>query len=456
MTGSQTEVPVLGGTTKRYIFLDNGASTPVLEDVRTTVDKFMSYYGSVHRGSGFKSQLSSWLLDEARATVLNFAGADPTSYTAVFTKNATESLNRLSQLFAFEPGDVVLISAMEHHSNDLPWRARAAVDHVAVTALGELDMDDLRAKLRKHGSKVRLVSITGASNVTGFVNPIHEIARLAHAHGALIAVDAAQLAPHRKIHMAGTDEASRIDFLAISAHKMYAPYGSGALIAPIAFLEQADPDMRGGGAVRVVTRDEVYLSPAPDRVEPGSPNTVGAIAMSRAMKILDRLGMDQVDQHERQLTTYALNLLREVPGLKLYGSTDPARTADRLGVIPINMGDMPHELLAAILSYESGIGVRAGCFCAHPYVIELLGYDAAHVAQMRDRILSGDRTGVPGMVRVSFGVYNSKADVDALVAALHRVARGEYAPGYVEDVHSGRFSHPGYQPDFTQYFTLDD
>jgi len=456
VTGNQLEVPVIGGGTRRYVFLDNGASTPVLEEVRSTVEKFMPWYGSVHRGSGFKSQLSSWLLDEARTTVLEFVGADPTSYTAIFTKNTTESLNRLAQLFGLSQGDVVLISAMEHHSNDLPWRALATVEHVAVTALGELDMDDLRAKLRQHGSKVRLVSITGASNVTGFVNPIHEIARLAHEHGALLSVDAAQLAPHRQIDMAGPDAASRIDFLSISAHKMYAPYGGGALIAPIAFLERAVPDMHGGGAVRVVTQDEVYLSAPPDRVEPGSPNTVGAIAMARAMKVLTRLGMANVDQHERDLTTYALGLLRAVPGLKLYGCSDPSRTADRLGVIPLNMGELPHELLAAILSYESGIGVRAGCFCAHPYVIQLLGYDATDVVAMRDRILAGNRSGVPGMVRVSFGVYNSRADVDALVQALHRVARGDHAAGYVEDVRSGKFSHPDYRPPFADYLSLDD
>lgn len=454
--GMEQVVPILGGGYRRFINLDNGASTPPLADVTEALDRFMPWYSSVHRGAGFKSQLATRILDQSREVILAFTGANPATHTALFAKNTTEAINRLAQLFPFAEGDLVLVSEMEHHANDLPWRAQARVEHVAVTPDGELDLTDLRHKLDLFGGRVRLVAISGASNVTGFVNPIHTIARLAHAHGARIMVDAAQLAPHRSIVMTQTDEAESIDFLVLSGHKLYAPYGGGALIAPIGFLEAARPDQWGGGAVKMVALDEVLLAGAPDRLEPGSPNVPGAVALAKAMKVLMGLGMEYVAHHEAELTAYALRRMQEVPGLRIYGSADPARTADRLGVITFNVGALPHGLVAAILAQEGGIGVRNGCFCAHPYVVKLLGLTPAEYAHHRAALERGDRSEMPGMVRVSFGVYSTEADVDALVEMLHRIAAGEYRQGYQLDPHSGDYSHPEYQPEYDRCFSLGD
>lgn len=450
--GMDFEVPVLGGGRRRFVNLDNAASTPAAVEVQSMVERFLPWYSSVHRGAGFKSQLASRALEEAREIMLAFVGADPQTHTAVFGKNATEAINRLAQLFPFESGDVVLVSQLEHHANDLPWRARARVEHAAVTSAGELDMADLEQKLSAHAGRVRLVAISGASNVTGFVTPIHEIARLAHRHGAMIMVDAAQLAPHRAVSMTRPDPAESLDFLLLSGHKMYAPYGSGVLIAPLAFLDSVQPDHRGGGAVRVVTPTEVYWAEAPDRVEPGSPNVVGTLAMAQAARAMLSVGMAELDRHERELTAYALQRMAEVPGLKIYGSADPDRTHDRLGVIAFNLGDLPHGLVAAILALEGAIGVRNGCFCAHPYVLHLLGVKEEEFVRLRDEVLGGSKANVPGMVRASFGAYSTHADVDALVALLHRIARGEYRAGYVQDPHTGDFSHPDFQPDYAEYF----
>ncbi|MFZ5816839.1 MAG: aminotransferase class V-fold PLP-dependent enzyme [Bacillota bacterium] len=452
--GMDLEVPLLDGSRRRYVNLDNAASTPPLVEVQEAVERFLPWYSSVHRGSGFKSQLATEALEEARRLLLRFVGADPQSHAAIFTTNTTEALNRLAQLYHFQPGDVVLISGMEHHANDLPWRAHARVDFAEVTPEGRFDLAALERKLAEHAGRVRLVSVTGASNVTGFVTPIHQVARLAHAHGAKVVVDAAQLAPHRPISIAHPDQEASIDFLVLSGHKLYAPYGAGALVGPIEFMERVEPDRWGGGAVRIVSHEEVYLLESPDRLEPGSPNTVGIVALGAAMQALMAHGMDRVDRHERELTAYALERMRDVPGIRLFGSADPAEVEERVGVIPFMLGDLPHGLVAAILAQEGGIGVRNGCFCAHPYVLRLLQVEEERFIQVRDQALRGMKVEVPGLVRVSFGCYSTAGDVDALVEMLHRIARGEYRSGYQLNPATGEYSHPEYQPDFRACFAL--
>lgn len=449
--GMDEQVPVLGSGTRRYVNLDNSASTPPLVQVQDALHRFMPHYSSVHRGAGFKSRVATQALDRAREITLKFVGANSATHTAIFGTNTTEALNRLAQLYPFAPGDVIISTGMEHHSNDLPWRARTHVEYVAVTLDGRLDLPDLSDKLQANQGRVRLVSVTGASNVTGFINPIHEIARLVHRHGAHIVVDAAQLAPHRSIAMHQPDPAACIDFLVLSGHKMYAPFGAGALVAPIAFLQQVDPDRQGGGAVRIVSQSEVYLAGVPDRFEPGSPNTVGIVAMGAAMRVLMDYGMDQVAEHELQLTRYALEQMHTVPGIQLFGSSDPAEVDQRVGVIPFNIEGTPHGLVAAILAQEGGIGVRSGCFCAHPYVVKLLGVGADEFDRFRDETLAGSKAATPGMVRASFGCYSKEEDVDALVRMLRKIARGEYRRGYRLNSETGEYSHPDYEACLTSF-----
>lgn len=454
IVGIDRQVPLLDGSQRTYINLDNTASTPILRDVKETVDRFLEWYASVHRGAGFKSHVATRAYEDARRIVAAFVGADLQEHTVIFGKNTTEALNKLARRFPFAPGDVVLVSLMEHHSNDLPWRAVANVVHVGLDARGALDEADFDRKLAQYRGQVKLVAISGASNVTGFINPIHRLAAKAHAVSAQIAVDCAQLAPHRRIDMRPLDDPEHLDYIALSAHKMYAPLGTGALIGRRDTFERGEPDYRGGGTIEIVTTDWVEWADPPDRDEAGSPNVVGAVALAAAMQALNAIGMEAIAAHEAELTAYALERMAHIPSIRLYGDPDPATAASRLGVIPFNLENASHFLVAAILGTEYGIGVRNGCFCAHPYVLHLLKIDGAQAERVRQDMLRRDRRTMPGLVRASFGMYNTPEEVDVLVGALEDIATGRYRGTYVQDPASGDYTAVGWAPDFSRYFTL--
>ncbi len=454
--GLDTKAPLLDGSQRVYINFDNAASTPSMLAVKESVDRFLDFYSSVHRGTGFKSQISTQAYEYAREAVLDFVGADPTLDVCIFGKNTTEAINKLAHRFPITAErDVVLVSTMEHHSNDLPWRRAAKVLHIGVIPEGRLDEAHFDALLAQHAGRVALVAVTGGSNVSGYINPVYRMAEKAHAAGAKILVDCAQLAPHRKIDMLPHDDPRHLDFVTISAHKLYAPFGTGALVASREIFDRGEPDYRGGGQVEIVTLDSVEWSGAPERDEAGSPNVVGAVALAAAVRQLQAVRMEAVADHEAELTAYALPRLKRVPGLHLYGDTDPARAAERLGVIPLLIEGVPHFLLSAVLSYEFGIGVRNGCFCAHPYLLHLLDVKEEQAHQVRQQILVGDRREVPGLVRVSFGLYNQESEIDCLVDALNRIARREYRGTYVQDLASGDFTPQGWNMDYGQYFSVD-
>jgi len=454
--GLDVQVPLLSDSQRRYVNLDNAASTPALKAVQEAVDHFLVFYSSVHRGTGFKSQLSTHAYEEARKTVLRFLGAEESTHTCIFGKNTTEAINKLARRFPFTPErDVVLVSGMEHHSNDLPWRAATTTIHIGLTPDGRLDLSDFDAQLVRYRDRLALVAITGASNVTGTLNPIHELAEKAHAAGALILVDCAQLAPHRKVEMLSLDDPAHLDFVSISAHKMYAPFGTGALVGRRDIFERGDPDMTGGGTVEIVTLDDVVWAEPPDREEAGSPNTVGAVALAAAIKKLESIGMDTIARHEAELTNYALMRLPEVPGIYLLGETDPSRAIERLGVIPFGLRGVSHFKAAAVLGYEFGIGVRSGCFCAHPYILHLLGLSPKEADEVRQHILAGDRSEMPGLIRASFGLYNTSEEIDILVEALRRIAHGEYQGEYHQDIATGEFIPQNWQPQYEDYFAFE-
>jgi cysteine desulfurase / selenocysteine lyase len=450
VVGWDTMVPVVGGGQRRYISLDNAASTPILEPVRNIVEQTYRWYSSVHRGAGFKSKMSTWLYEGARQRVAEFAGADDGA-VVIFVRNATEGINVLATRLGLEPDDVVLTTVMEHHSHLLPWRNFCRVEHVQVDDDGRIDFDDLRARLSECGSKVRLVAISGASNVTGVVPPVHEIARIAHQHGALLSVDAAQLAPHRRVTMGPTGAEDSIDFLTCSGHKMYAPLGSGALVARRDLLCQDVPHLRGGGTVAYVSLEEVVWNPSPERDEAGSPNVIGAVAFGAAASILDGIGFDKIVEHERELTTRALERLQRIPSVTVYGPADVPVAEDKMGVICFNVDGYAHEQVAAILANEWAIGVRNGRFCAQPYLERLLRRTPAEVQDYRTRMLAGEKEGLPGMVRASFGIYNTIEDVDILCDAVEAVSRGEHAE-YTRDPKTGDFIPVGFDPDPADYF----
>ena len=454
IVGVDVQVPLLDGSHRQYVNFDNAASTPALKPVFDKVNEFMTWYSSVHRGTGFKSQIATEAYDLAHEVVGCFVGANLETNTVIFGKNTTEAINKLARRFPLEPDDVVLCSLMEHHSNDLPWRLRSKLIHINVCDDGSLDEDHFDRLMDQHAGKVKLVAISGASNVTGNINPIHRLAEKAHSAGAKILVDAAQLAPHRAVDMRGDDAPDHLDFVAISAHKMYAPYGTGALIGPTSVFSQGTPDMVGGGTVDIVTVDDVRWGGPPDRDEAGSPNVVGAVALAQTIVSLEQIGMDALAHHEAELTSHALRRLQEIDGVNVYGMTDPDRATERVGVIPFNVRGASHYLVAAALSFEGGIAVRNGCFCAHPYILQLLKVGGEEALRHQQDIIDGSRVGLPGLVRISFGCYNTIEEVDHAVSVLARIAAGELEGEYEQNPVSGEYWPRGYEPDYNRYFFL--
>ncbi len=415
LVGEDQAVPLVDGSARRYINLDYAASTPALVGVADAVAGLLPWYSSVHRGAGFKSQVSTGLYEAAREAVRSFLRV-PADDAVIFTRNTTDALNLLA---ACLPDDAEIVStAVEHHANMLPWRRRR-VTYIAVPDSPEALLERLDAVLRdRSDGRTLLVSVTGASNVTGELWPIDRIAALAHAHGARIVVDAAQLAPHAPIDM----EALDLDYLACSGHKMYAPFGAGVLAGRADWLAAGDPFLRGGGAVHFVTLDDVAWRELPDRQEAGSPNVIGAVAMGVACTLLGRMGMDRVAREEAELHAAARARLATVPGLTLYttwGAEHP-----HIGLLTFALEGYAPGQLAAILSAEYGIGVRHGCFCAHPLLLHLLGVGDDEASRIRAALVRGEHPTMPGAVRASMGLGSTIDDVGALAAALERIALG--------------------------------
>lgn len=453
--GLDTRVPLLDGSEVPYVNLDNAASTPPLRHVLDKVDGFMNYYSSVHRGTGFKSQLSTHLYEESREQILHYVQADPAEHVCIFGKNTTEAVNTLAARLMFsEKKRIVLVSTMEHHSNDLPWRASAQVIHIGLLPDGRLDENDYDTLLNHYSGQIALVAVSGASNVTGYINPIHRLAEKAHSAGAYFLADCAQLAPHRRLDMRPLSDPGHLDFVTLSAHKMYAPYGSGALVGRRDVFLQGEPGMRGGGQVEIVTLDSVVWSDPPERDEAGSPNVAGAVAMAAAAAKLLEIGMDRVTDHEAELTSYAMKRMAEIEGLHLFGDNAAANARQRLGVIPFNIEGVSHFLVAAVLGHEFGIGVRNGCFCAHPYLLHLLDLREEAAQKVRSDIVNGDRSDMPGLVRVSFGLYNNFSDIDRLITALNNIKSGSYHGKYRQNISTGEYIPDGWKMDFDRYFTF--
>jgi len=462
VVGLYEEVPLLDGSRVKYINFDNAASTPTLLPVQEKVNEFCKWYSNVHRGTGFKSQLSSWVFEEARNIITRFVGADASS-AVIFCKNTTEAINKLAWRFQCPiisrmGGEVekpiILTSVMEHHSNELPWRKVGKVVHVDINLDGTINTSDFDEKIGKYKGKICLVAISGASNVTGYINPIHEYAEKTHAAGAQIAVDAAQLAPHRPINILSKKDPRHIDYLAFSAHKIYAPYGIGVLVTDRSVFEHGDPDYVGGGTVDIVDLESAYWKDLPEREEAGTPDIVGVVALAKVIRLIEEIGFDSIIEHEAELTSYALQKLSAMPEVVIYGDKDPNNARNRLGVISFNVKNMDHALVSAILSYEGGIGVRNGCFCAHPYVKSLLGITPADAKEVEKHILARDRSKIPGTIRISFGLYNTKDEIDRFSDVLSVVVKKEYRGKYAADKERGEYHPEGYRTDFSEFFTL--
>ncbi len=456
--GINEEVPLLDGSKSRYINFDNAASTPALAPVQKKVGEFLKWYSNVHRGTGFKSQLSSWVFEEARRIIADFVHADE-HCCVIFCKNTTEAINKLSSRFQCpamnKEKPIVLTTIMEHHSNELPWRKVAQVVHVELKPDGTINKNDLFTKLKEYKGRIQLVAISGASNVTGYINPIHEIARKVHEAGAQIAVDAAQLAPHRPIDIKPKHDPEHIDYLSFSAHKMYAPYGIGVLIGDKSAFQFGTPDDVGGGTADIVDLENAYWKDLPEREEAGTPDIIGVVALAEVINLIQKIGFEQIIKHETKLTAYALKRLNELPDIVIYGDPDPRHAKNRLGVIAFNIKGMHHALVAAILSYEGGIGVRNGCFCAHPYVKCLLGVTPEEAKRIENMIINRDRSEIPGAVRISFGIYNTKQEIDIFIEMLHKIINKQYRGKYLINKERGEYYPEGFEFRFPEFFKFD-
>lgn len=422
VVGVDSKIPLENGRWVTAINLDNAATTPPFISVLQELNRQAPMYAAVNRSVGYKSRFSSELYESARVTIADFVGADLDRDAVIFLKNTTEAINKLSYRLGCEgEKNVVLATAMEHHSNDLPWRNNYSIDYVGIDAVGRLCLNDLVDKLEKHKKKVRLVTVVGASNVTGYVNPIYEIAEIAHKYGAKILVDGAQLVPHMQIDMQPFDSPRHIDYLAFSGHKMYAPFGTGVLIGPKETFSHSAPEYVGGGTVRTVTHRHVVWDEPPYREEAGTPNFMGVLSLQVAVKTLTMLGLKKIRNYELELWKYTVENIKKIPGLQLYCDTEPGK--ERIGIIPFNLQGMNHALVADILAGEVGIAVRSGCFCAQPYVRKLLtAPEGKEVCVRNNHSLSR-----PGMIRASFGLYNHFTEINILLQALsHIVEHKDY------------------------------
>ena len=414
LVGADTEVPLVTGGARRYVNLDYAASAPALQAVHDAVEELLGWYSSVHRGAGFKSRASTAAYEGARESIRRFVNGRADD-AVIITRNTTDSINLLAG--TLPEGTHVVAFAGEHHANLLPWK-RIGVRYLPVPETPAEMLATVEATLRDlpQCEDPHLVAATGASNVTGEIWPLAEISRVAHANGARLLVDGAQLAPHAPIDM----QRDGIDYLALSGHKLYAPYGAGALIGERDWLSSGDPFLRGGGAVKLVTIDETLWADLPDRQEAGSPNVIGAVALGVACDTLAETGMDRLAAEEAELLAYARERLATVHGFEHY-RVWPAEHA-RVGLLTFNLGAVPYDLLAAVLSAEHGIGIRHGCFCAHPLMMRLLRVDDAEAKRLIDQTRAGHHERLPGAARMSLGLGSTRADVDALADALRTIA----------------------------------
>jgi selenocysteine lyase/cysteine desulfurase len=397
------------------INFDNAATTPAFTPVMEEVNKQLLYYGSIGRGKGQKSAHSTEIYGNGRKAVLDFVNADSDTYTVFYVNSTTDGLNKLSSALIQDKDDIVLTTRMEHHANDLPWRHRGKTIYADVDSDGRLRMDDVERLLKNNN--VKFVTVTAAANATGYVNDVHTIARLAHENGAQIIVDGAQIVSHKSFCMKGKNANESIDYFVFSAHKMYAPYGGGAVIGLKAELDERMPKFYGGGMVDVVSDYEDKYFDSPERYEAGSPNYTGVVAMLKSIEILKQVGFEYIIEHEQELMRKTIDGLKRIPSVTLYG--DNENIMDKVGIVVFNIEGIPHIEVAQQLADGYGIAVRQGAFCSHPYIFRLLGIPNSEVVE---KMYSPDFE-MPGIVRVSFGIYNDESEVDALLEAVEQIAK---------------------------------
>ena len=441
-----------GRLTRRH-YLDSAASTLAMSCARQVVGELLRHYANTHSQAHFSARIVNHAYDWAHRQVLNFVGSsDSRCHVACFAgAGSTASLNRLARALAAQRPErnIVLVSLMEHHANDLPHRKHAGqVIHLPLTgetpALGAVDLVALEQLLEHYRGRVNYVAVSAASNVTGIVNPVHDIAALAHTHGAWVVVDASQSVAHAPLSLSDTGAVEReLDAVAFSGHKLYVPGSPGVMVVRRTLLEGQEPDELGGGMVNDVSVSGYQITDRfPDREEAGTPNIPGAVQLGAVLNVLQRIGMAQVHAAEQRLLRRLLAELTAIPGVRVYGDPDPDRTP-RLGVVSFNLAGLEHGLVAAVLNDYHNVAVRNGCFCAHPYVRELLkpelwALDLDPDANDAEALIQPWR----GMVRASLGLYSTDEDIEALLTGVRDLLAkpDDYRAQYQADS-DGNFRH---------------
>ncbi|MCP4333692.1 MAG: aminotransferase class V-fold PLP-dependent enzyme [Gammaproteobacteria bacterium] len=450
--GCKTEYPTVDGKRGPRVYLDSAASTLMMEPAYEVGHEFLKHYASTHSDLHYAARGASHAFEWAHERVLEFVDADPATYCCFFAGNgATAGFNRMAASLSCARPErgIVLISEMEHHSNDLPHRHHNA-QTIHIPCMGEferyggLDMDKLRAIFDEHGENINYIAVTGASNVAGAITPLAEVAALAHAVGAYLIVDGAQMIAHAPLSMNDTD----IDVLVFSGHKIYAPGSPGAVIAKRSVLNAIKPAELGGGMVDDVYLDEFMpTATLPDREEAGTPNIVGGIMLGAVLDLLTRAGMDNVRDKEIDLIDFAWNGLKEIEGVSVYGP-EPSEVP-RTGTIAFNIKGFDHGLTAAALNDYHNIQVRNGCFCAHPYVRELLKRELWEMDIDPDAPnAEADVERKRGMARASLGLYTTQADLEALLVGVRDlVERRDEILSLYEPIGSNGYRHTRFGPE---------
>lgn len=393
------DFPILSRTVygKPLIYFDNGATTQKPKCVvDAIVDEYYSVNANVHRGVHFLSQQATNLHEASRETVRKFINARSTS-EIIFTRGTTESINLVASSFTdafMKEGDEVIVSVMEHHSNIVSWQIQALRKGIVLKVIpmndrGELLIDEYE---KLFSPRTKLVSVAHVSNVLGTINPVKQIASIAHAHNVPVLIDGAQGIPHMKVDVQDIDA----DFYVFSAHKIYGPTGIGVLYGKEDILDKMPPYQGGGEMIKNVSFEGTTFNELPFKFEAGTPDYVGSTAMAKALDYVSAIGMDNIAAHEHELIMYAMQRMKEIPGMRIFGEAE-----HKGGVISFLVGDIHHFDMGTLLD-RLGIAVRTGHHCAEPLM---------------------HRLGIEGTVRASFGMYNTKEEVDALVAGIERVSK---------------------------------
>ncbi|WP_296260559.1 cysteine desulfurase [uncultured Phocaeicola sp.] len=393
------DFPILSRTVygKPLVYLDNGATTQKPRCVVESItDEYYSVNANVHRGVHFLSQQATHLHEASRETVRRFIHARSTN-EIVFTRGTTESINLVASTFAdsqMQAGDEVIVSVMEHHSNIVSWQLQAARKGIVLKVIpmndrGELLLDEYE---KLFSPRTRIVSVTHVSNVLGTINPVNRLIEIAHAHGVPILIDGAQSIPHLPVDVQALDA----DFYVFSGHKVYGPTGIGVLYGKENWLEKLPPYQGGGEMIKNVSFEKTTFNELPFKFEAGTPDYIGSTALAKALDYVSAIGMENIEAYEHELTVYAMQCLKEIPGMRIFGEAER-----KSSVISFLVGDIHHFDMGTLLD-RLGIAVRTGHHCAEPLM---------------------HRMGIEGTVRASFALYNTKEEIDQLVAGIGRVAK---------------------------------